>query len=403
METLVPMRPCNDYIDDPYFMKWIFQPDESTVKYWENYIEKFPNEKKLILAIQEELRQLELKNKNISDRDKRLLFQKIVKNKVRHAAPTWLRYYGTKILSYAAIALLFLLVGNILMYLYLDGHSGEKQINYAALEYTYPTNESTLILSDGTGISLKKNSVVEYSSKERKVIVDNRNVPITSSNSVEPALNQLIIPSGNRAKVILNDNTTVHLNAGSKLIYPSFFDNNMREVVLFGEAFFEVTKNAHKPFVVKTPFVDIEVLGTRFNVSAYSKDNQIQTVLVEGKVSVRNHDASVFDRKVLLNPNQILVFNKQTKQMDIKNVDIEYYTLWKDRVLKFEDEELNLIAEKIERFYDLEILLDDPSKGKMKISGKLNLSEENAEVFNYLSVLTKMNFEKIGEKTFLLK
>ncbi len=399
IETSVSMRTYNDYIDDPHFMKWIFHPDDSTVKYWEDYMESNPGEKKLILSVKEELRKLKLKNRDLTGYEKKMLFKEILKK--RNQQPVIrLRQFGKRILPYAAIAFLFLLVGNILMYFYLDGRFTKDRINYAALEYTSPAGPR-LILSDGTDVPLKTNSTVKCFSRE--VVVDSKSVKIPAGISDKYGPNQLIVPSGNRSKITMSDNTVVYLNAGSNLIYPSVFKRNTREVILFGEAFFEVTKNRHKPFVVKTPSIDIEVLGTRFNVSAYSDDNQVRTVLVEGLVAVKKHDASIFNRKVLLEPNQMLVFNKQTKNMTVSDVDVEYYTLWKNGILKFEDEELNQVIKKIERFYDLKIVFDDPSKSKMKISGKLNLSENRAEVFNYLSVLTKMNFEKADEKSYVIK
>ena len=400
-ETSVLMRTYNDYINDPYFMKWVFQPDGATEKYWANYMENNPDEKKLLLYVREELCNLKLKNKELTGYEKNLLFQKILKKKNQQSVIIRFRHYSKKVLPYAAVAFLFLLTGSVLMYFYLDGRFTKDRINYAALEYTSPAGAPRLILSDGTDVPLKKNSTVKCFSRE--VVADNKNVKISSGSSNEPVPNQLIVPSGNRSKITLSDNTVVYLNAGSKLIYPSVFKKDTREVLLFGEAFFEVAKNKHQPFIVKTSSIDIEVLGTHFDVSAYSDDNQVQTVLVEGAVAVKKHDASVFNRKVLLKPNQMLVFSKQTKNMVVNNVDAEYYTLWKDGMLKFEGEELKQVIKKIERFYDLKIAFDDPSKGEMKISGKLSLTGNPADVINYLSVLTKMNFEKTNEESYVLK
>ena len=403
VETDVFMKQYNDFIDDPYFMKWVFQSDDSTERYWRKYMENNPDEKKLILSVREELCRLQMKNKDLTKRDKDLLLQKIQENKHPQTFVIRFRQYTTRMFPYAAILFLALLLGNIVMYFYLNRQFSQSKINYAALEYIYPTDAPKLILSDGTDVSLERSSVVKYHSREKEVVVDNQSVKIPSNNSIEPIPNQLIIPSGSRSKITLSDSTVVYLNAGSKLIYPSAFDKNTREVVLFGEAYFEVTKNRHKPFVVKTTAVDIEVLGTHFNVSAYSDDDQIQTVLVEGKVSIAKNDASVFSRRILLNPSQMAVFNKQTKKMIVNNVDVEHYTLWKDGMLKFEDEDLELIMKKIERYYNLKITFSSPSKGRMKISGKLNLSDKPEDVFNYLSVLTKMKIEKLTNKNYQMK
>lgn len=394
------MKHYNDYINDPYFLKWIFQPESLSEQYWTKYIESHPDEKKQILLLKEELSYLKLKNEDLSEQEKKLLLQKILKKKNQIQLGSNLRINGIRFARYAAVAAVFLVLGNVLMYLYLN--KAENQINYADLEYNLPVEKPLLVLPDGSNIELAKNSNLKYT-KGNQLIVDGQAVDIKTKNLQVPVSNQVIIPSGTRSTVTLSDKTVVYLNAGSKLIYPSEFTGNEREVLLFGEAFFEVSKNKSKPFIVKTAALSVKVLGTKFNISAYSEDNDIQTVLVEGMVSVKRNDASFFDRSITLEPNQMVRYDKQSKELITAKVDPEYYTLWKDGMLKFENEELSSIIHKIERFYNLTITLKDPTKGNIQMSGKLNLSENEYEVFEYLTTITKMEFEKINEKYFVLK
>ena len=394
------MRHYNDYINDPYFLKWIFQPESLSEQYWINYMGIHPDEKKHILLLKDELSRLKLKNEDLSEQEKKLLLQKILKKKNQIQLVSNLRINGIKFARYAAVAAVFLVIGNALMYLYLN--KTENQLNYADLEYNLPVEKPLLVLPDGSNIELAKNSTLKYT-KGNQLIVDGQPVDIKTNNVQVPVSNQVIIPSGTMSTLTLSDNTVVYLNAGSKLIYPSEFNGDEREVLLFGEAFFEVSKNKSKPFIVKTASLSVKVLGTKFNISAYSEDNDINTVLVEGLVSVKRNDASIFERSITLEPNQMVRYNKQSKELTTSTVDAEYYTLWKDGMLKFENEELSSIIHKIERFYNLTITLKDPMKGNIQMSGKLNLSENEYEVFEYLTTITKMEFEKINEKYFVLK
>lgn len=395
------MRSYNKYINDPYFMKWIFQPDDLSERYWKDFIKDNPEEEKLILLLKNDLSKLKLKNKELSETDKRFIYQNILKETRKNNRVVRFKKKVYQALPYAAVALLFLILGNVFMYLHLENGKSTDKFNYSLLEYTFPGNQPKLVLADGTDVNLDRHSSVDCLNE--KVVVDNKKLIIPPPNASSVTPNQLIVPNGSTSRITLSDHTVVYLNAGSKLIYPSNFDSNSREVLLIGEAYFKVTKNKHKPFIVKTPSYDIKVFGTSFNVSAYPDDDHVETVLVEGKVSVKGNDPQEAKKEFTLKPNQIFSYSKQSKKGHIRDVDVEYYTLWKDGMLKFDNADLSQIIKKIERLYDLNVVISNPSISKMKISGKLNLRTDSKEVFRYLSVLTKMNFEQINGKNYVLK
>ena len=144
--------------------------------------------------------------------------------------------------KYAAIALLFFSIGSVLVYLKMD----KQTRKWVIAESSIPTQLQgpVLLLPEGSSIPLKKTeSSLDYSKPDR-ILLNNESVIKQSKESEKIANNQLIIPFGNRSKVTLSDNTIVWLNAGSRLIYPSRFTGERREVLLFGEAYFEVAKNA---------------------------------------------------------------------------------------------------------------------------------------------------------------
>ena len=165
--------------------------------------------------------------------------------------------------------------------------------------------------------------------------------------------NIVSVNRGQRAGITLPDGTIVHLNSESKLTYTPEFNGKLREVSLEGEAFFEVTPNKEKPFIVKTSVFDVEVLGTSFNVSAYDDEDMSEITLVEGKVklSLNNSD----DSPVYLTPSQKFVYSKNGKEGHISFTDEEYELAWKKGVLMFNAELIENVFQKIERWYGVSI------------------------------------------------
>jgi ferric-dicitrate binding protein FerR (iron transport regulator) len=211
------------------------------------------------------------------------------------------------------------------------------------------------------------------------------------------------MPHGSSSKIVLSDSTVVWLNAGSNLIYPSNFTGNTREVVLFGEAFFNVKGDKSKPFIVQTSAIEIKVLGTKFNISAYPEDNIIQTVLKEGKVSIREIGTNKIEKEIFLVPNQLASFDKKTKLTEVKNVNTDFYTSWTDGLLSFENRDLNRVIKSLERYYDVNIQFENPMLGMVKISGKLDLKQNRNEVFEYLAKVSSTTFEKKDERNYKIR
>jgi ferric-dicitrate binding protein FerR (iron transport regulator) len=272
---------------------------------------------------------------------------------------------------------------------------------FAQIETNTDILKPTLVLPDGSGIELESSSTINYQ-QDSSLVVDNKLIRESKTPEWKTTLNQLVIPFGNRSKVTLEDGTKVFLNAGSRFIYPSKFTGKEREVLLFGEAFFEVQKNPEMPFIVKTSSIQVKVLGTQFNISSYPEANIVQTVLVEGSVLVRNKNRGLFD-EVELEPNQLLSFNKETNKYKSSVVNTRLYTSWKDGVIVFEDEDFGRLIKRVEHFYDIKIKFHNPVKSTVRVSGKLNLEEDKETVFKYLEILTKMKIEKIYEKNYVIK
>ena len=147
--------------------------------------------------------------------------------------------------------------------------------------------------------------------------------------SISPQIWKMNVKPGMTASLTLPDSTIVYLNSGSSLSYPSFFSEKKREVALSGEAYFQVTPNANKKFIVSTPHQSrIEVLGTCFNIEAYEQDNEITTTLIKGKVNfLYNQNDST--RQIALSPSQKLIYTPETNKVKLTKTTGISETAWK--------------------------------------------------------------------------
>ena len=167
--------------------------------------------------------------------------------------------------------------------------------------------------------------------------------------------NELSIPYGKQFELILSDGTHIHLNSGTSIKYPvKFIEGKNREVFVKGEAYFDVVKDSVHPFIVNTVPVNVEVLGTKFNISSYPEDNEQNTVLVEGSVQISSNVDS--DRSLVLRPNQKATWNKSKKSILVNVVDTDIYTGWTDGKLIFKDVPFSNIIKKLERHYNVTII-----------------------------------------------
>ena len=388
-------------IENPLFFKWVFNTNEETDQYWEDYLKRIPGEADFLNKLKNQFKNLSYKKEALSAHEKKMFSQKILERISNEQQKNIQKRKILSLLRYAAIAILFFSFGGSLVYVIM---SKEKPEMYTR-DLTFPiqVKEPTLIFRKGENVRLKKSeSTLDYSQSGQIVLNEDSIIQHESSND-EPEINQLVIPYGNRSKVLLSDGSTVWLNAGSRLIYPSVFTGKNREVLLFGEAFFDIRKNENLPFIVKTSSLDIKVLGTKFNVSAYPDDNVIQTVLKEGSVAIRKLNANLFENDIVLKPDQLASFNKESGESKIYNVDAAYYSIWTEGLLSFDEVDLSRIIKKVERYYNIHVSYENPLSGTIKISGKLDLNQDRNEVFEYLSKVSLTTIIKIDNMHYRIK
>lgn len=203
-------------------------------------------------------------------------------------------------------------------------------------------------------------------------------------------------PSGAKSLITLEDGTKIWLNAKSKLTYPAHFVDNKRVVTLEGEGYFEVAKDKSRPFEVKTSNLNIQVLGTVFNLKSYPEEGLVETTLIEGRVALNKITNEKEQEIYQLKPNQQALFIKKegfltTNEMAAANlsndesntrsseklvvndiVDIDAVTAWKDGNMIFKNETFESIAIKLERRYNAKIVFQDEAVKSYRFSGKFD-------------------------------
>ncbi|MCW0484498.1 FecR family protein [Gaoshiqia sediminis] len=186
-------------------------------------------------------------------------------------------------------------------------------------------------------------------------------------------------PEGDKSTIVLPDSSTVILNSGSKLTFNTDFRNGTRQLFLDGEAYFSVRKDPRNPFRVKTETIEVEVLGTEFNLMAYANEAISSTTLVSGSLRVSSENNSY-----KIEPNQKLVFDKVDKQTNLFNLsDLSPETAWTEGRLVFRNQSLEELELKLERWFDVEIEFADEQVKSRRFTGTLT-RESILEVIAYL-------------------
>ncbi|MDR2817027.1 MAG: FecR domain-containing protein [Proteiniphilum sp.] len=209
-----------------------------------------------------------------------------------------------------------------------------------------------------------------------------------SGAATEPIMNTLHTPAGQRAQITLQDGTEVWLNAQSTLRYPSRFSKRNREVEITGEAFFDVAQEKKRPFIVSTQHINMKVLGTRFNVYSYPGVDYIQTSLIEGSVKV--YQAGDEKSGIILKPDEQVII--RGNNMTISDVSNPEHLLWRNGVYAFNNERLIVIIEKLQLYYDVEIIVEDPEIFNVRYTGKFRQRDGIDEI---LRILQKIQSFKI--------
>ena len=204
---------------------------------------------------------------------------------------------------------------------------------------------------------------------------------------------------GERSMVILPDSTKVWLNGGSSLIYPSRFVSAERNVCLTGEAYFEVKKDASRPFTVDVNQMKLKVLGTTFNVFSYPDNPQIVATLETGKLQIKVDNQK---KPYLLSPNDQLVLDSQTGEVELRSVNAPDYSVWRVPALYFEETKLVYALQQIERTYKVKIHIQNSHYNNQTIRAHFNADETIEGIMAVIKMLIPaLNYEIDGNDIFI--
>ena len=215
-----------------------------------------------------------------------------------------------------------------------------------------------------------------------------------SNNFEEESYNTLYVPPGQRAQLTLQDGTEVWLNAQSTLKYPSKFTKKQRKVEVVGEAYFDVAENSKRPFIVSTPHVNLEVLGTQFNIYSYSEVNNVETTLIEGSLKViDNLDKN---NSVILKRNQQVSY--ENGKLSVSPILNSEHILWREGIYSFDNEKLIDIIEKLELYYDVKIIVEDPEIFNINYTGIFRQRDGIDEILRILQIIQPFKIKKDRDK-----
>lgn len=238
------------------------------------------------------------------------------------------------------------------------------------------------IITDGTQISASGSGVTYASGVESESVV----------------YNKLEIPRGGEFCLTLSDGTRVWLNSETSIQYPVAFGAKERRVFVQGEAYFEVAKDAKKPFTVQFMSSSVTVLGTSFNIRAYPEEKRSQTTLAEGSVRIYSPGSSM-----LLKPGEQAEVSALSGEMVKQEVEVKNFTSWKDGRFVFEQQPLEDIMRTLERWYDIRVIFKDEGAKRISLSGNMKRYGDFSQVMKMLQMTGDVRFELHGNDVYILQ
>jgi ferric-dicitrate binding protein FerR (iron transport regulator) len=368
-----------DLLQDERFIAWATRPTGETDDYWKEILREGAADTRdyelahyFIHSVQvkpEALRYSEIDNlwEDIEIRNK----ANLMKRQRR------LRLYA----SLCSSAAVLLAAGWMAYYTLLPPRKGAYSSGIERIQAPTVTPTDIQLVLAGNETFLLEGKEAEIAYREEGIAINNRETDLRNQPATEgpsAVFNQLIVPLGKRSTLTFAEGSRIWVNAGTRVVYPAVFDKRQREIYVDGEIYLEVAPNPRCPFVVKTAKLDVEALGTSFNVMAYANDTLQHIVLVSGAVKIH----SGTKQETLLAPNEMYQYADGLAQ--IRTVNVENHIAWITGAYQYESESLEAILRRLSRYYGTDILCD-PQIARLRCSGKLDLKDDLRRVLNAIS------------------
>jgi transmembrane sensor len=260
-------------------------------------------------------------------------------------------------------------------------------------------NKAILTLANGAAILLDSahNGIIAKQGNSIINKTQNGQVVYNTDNAVageDVQMNTVTTPRGGQYQVVLPDGTKVWLNAASSIKYPTAFTGKQRRVEMYGEVYFEVAKNAAKPFIVKANRGEVEVLGTHFNIMDYNDESLMKTTLLEGSVKVTRNGSSKTIR-----PGEQALVNENNEIIVTSNIDVDEVIAWKNGLFQFTDSDIRTIMRQASRWYDVDVIYEGKIPEK-QYTGRIARNVKASQLINMLK-FTGLNARIDDDKIFI--
>lgn len=305
---------------------------------------------------------------------------------------------------YAASLLLVVAAG---LYMYQHTVKGKSDVTQFAKNHQPVTTikpgaaKAVLTLADGSTVALNDTVKRTLAVQQGAVLIQDGGQLIYQSdkegrNNEALAQNSITTPRGGEYQVHLGDGTVVWLNSASSITYPVAFNTKERRVKISGEAYFEVAKNPNQPFIVEANGTEVKVLGTHFNVNAYTDDNLVRTTLVEGAVRVSKNG-----QYALLKPDQQATSFNGSNQIEVIKVDAMEALAWKNGTFLFNNENIKNVMKVISRWYDIDVAYNGDVTNKT-FGGTISRFENFEKLLKTLELTGAIHFKIQGRRVIVM-
>ncbi|EDM37762.1 putative anti-sigma factor [Pedobacter sp. BAL39] len=306
----------------------------------------------------------------------------------------------------AAAAVIFICVSAGLFFYTRKSATNDNSIkpNSLAINKIAPGgNKAILTLSNGTKVSLDGSAEGVIASQGGVQVIKAADGQLIYKIKEQPAnqklaFNTIETPRGGQFQLNMPDGTKVWLNAMSSFTYPVSFKGSVRKVTLKGEAYFEVAKDKHLPFIVTSGSQEVQVLGTHFNINSYTDQEAIQTTLLEGLVKV---SSTTNGNTALLKPGQQSQLHAD--QLKVNAVDVEEVVAWKNGSFTYNKSKLEDIMKQLSRWYDIEVVYRDEEVKHHLFSGTVSRFKDASEVLGVLELTRLVHFKIEGRRIIVMK
>ncbi len=308
------------------------------------------------------------------------------------------RKLSVELMRYVAVLILPVALSGYLIY---NAISTEEVCQVTWVNHITPrTQKASLVLDNGEVIDLEKQENTTIKTHNGHALINKGNklsYEREMLTKVEAKWHRLIVPKGGEYQLELADGTQVWLNSDSELRYTDKFIGKERIVYLKGEAYFDVAEDKDHIFIVKTHALDVQVLGTEFNVKSYLDEEQVLATLVEGKIR-----AKIENEELELLPEDQLILNRNTGAIKKQKVNTELYTAWKDGVFVFKDQPLGNILQAFSRWYDVEVFYVNTQVKEELFSMYMDRYEDIRLVLEKMEKTGNVKFE-LNKKVLIVK